>query len=126
MISDRPAHTVVPVADLDKAAAWYEGTLGFAPGKRFSGGIFYQAGSGTRFQLYATQNAGKNPATLMGFMSTDIEADVRDLKGRSVVFEDFDAGALKTIDSIVTVEGARAAWFKDPDGNILGFLQMPA
>lgn len=124
MISHRPAHTVVPVADLDKSAAWYEGTLGFPPGQRFVGGIFYQAGEGTRFQLYATKNAGKNPATLLGFTSTDIEADVRDLKGRGVVFEEYDMGEIKTIDSIATADGVRAAWFKDPDGNILGFLQM--
>jgi catechol 2,3-dioxygenase-like lactoylglutathione lyase family enzyme len=124
MISDRPAFTVVPVADLDKAAAWYEGTLGFPPGQRFFGGIFYQAGDGTRFQLYATENAGRNPATLLGFVSTDIERDVCDLKARGVVFEKYDMGEIKTIDSIATAEGVRAAWFKDPDGNILGFLQM--
>lgn len=124
MISDCPAQTVIPVVDLESARAWYEGTLGFPPGQRFSGGIFYQAGHGTRFQLYATENAGKNPATLMGFMTTDIEAEVRDLKARGVVFEDYDAGEIKTTDSIATAGGARAAWFKDPDGNILGFLQI--
>ena len=126
MITARPVHTAVPVADLDKAIAWYEGTLGFPPGKRFSGGIFYQAGDGTRFQLYPSGNAGKNPATLMGFMTSDIEADVRDLKSRGVVFEEYDKGDFRTVNSIATVDGARAAWFKDPDGNILGFLQLPA
>jgi len=124
MISNCPAQTVIPVADLERASAWYEGTLGFPPGQRFSGGIFYQAGGGTRFQLYATENAGKNPATLMGFMTTDIEAEVRDLKARGVAFEDYDCGPLKTVDSIATAGDARAAWFKDPDGNILGFLQI--
>jgi len=126
MISDRPAHTVIPVANLAKAIAWYEGTLGFPPGQRFSGGIFYPAGNGTRFQLYESENAGKNPATLMGFVTTDIEADVADLKSRGVVFETYDTGGIKTVDSIATADGARAAWFKDPDGNVLGFLQMPA
>ncbi len=67
MIRDRPAHTVIPVANLNEAIAWYEGTLGFPPGHRFTGGLLYQAGNGTRFQLYESANAGKNPATLMGF-----------------------------------------------------------
>lgn len=62
MISERPAFTVVLVADLDEAAVWYEGTLGFSPGQRIVGGIFYQAGDGTQFELYPTPNAGKNPA----------------------------------------------------------------
>jgi len=60
----------------------------------------------------------------MGFMTADIEAEVRDLKARGVVFEDYDAGEIKTTDSIATAGDARAAWFKDPDGNILGFLQV--
>ena len=124
MISERPAHTVVPVSNLENATAWYEGTLGFPAGERFVGGVFYTAGRGTRFQLYETPNAGKNPATLLGFMSEDIEADVRELKGRGVVFEEYDLGEVKTVDSVATVDGVRAAWFKDPDGNILGFLQM--
>jgi len=125
MINQRPAHTVIPVSNLDRAIAWYEGTLGFPPGERFVGGIFYRAGDGTRFQLYESGNAGKNHATLMGFVTTDIEADVRDLKARGVVFEEYDLGEAKTVDSIATFEDVRAAWFKDPDGNILGFLQMP-
>lgn len=126
MLKDRPAHTVIPVKDLDKAMAWYEGTLGFPPGQRFVGGVFYQAGNGTRFQLYQSANAGANPATLLGFITTDIDADVGELKSRGVAFEHYETGSIRTFDCIATMDGARAAWFKDPDGNILGFLQMPA
>ncbi|MCP4383522.1 MAG: VOC family protein [Hyphomicrobiales bacterium] len=124
MIKDLKAQTVVPVADLKKAVHWYEGTLGFDPGQRFGGGVFYNAGDGTQFQLYETPNAGKNPATLMGFLTSDIVADVRDLKARGIVFEEYDVPGLKTVESIADSDGARAAWFKDPDGNILGFLQL--
>lgn len=126
MLKDRPAHTVIPVKNLEKAVAWYEGTLGFPTGQRFTGGVFYQAGNGTRFQLYQSDSAGANPATLLGFITTDIEADVSELKSRGVAFENYDFGSIKTKDGIATMDGARAAWFKDPDGNILGFLQMPA
>ncbi len=109
-----------------KQLPWHEGTLGFPPGQRFTGGILYQAGNATRFQLYESANAGKNPATLMGFLTTDIESDVADLKSHGVVFEDYDMDDIKTVDSIATIEGARAAWFKDPHGNIRGFLQTPS
>jgi catechol 2,3-dioxygenase-like lactoylglutathione lyase family enzyme len=125
LINQRPVQTTIPVSDVEKAAAWYEETLGFRPGRRLLDGIFYEAGDGTRFQLYETPNAGKSPATVMGLITPDIEADVRDLKGRGAVFEEYDLPGIRTVDSIATTDGARAAWFKDPDGNILGFLEMP-
>ncbi|WP_421723826.1 VOC family protein [Bauldia sp.] len=124
-LEDRRAQTVIPVSDLEQATKWYEGVLGFRAGQRFSGGVIYHAGEGSQFQLYETPNAGKNPATLMGFVTTDIEGDVRALKARGVVFEEYDMPGLKTVDSIADTDGARAAWFKDADGNILGLLQLP-
>ena len=44
---------------------------------------------------------------------------MRDLRGRGVRFEDYDMPGLKTTDGVATLEGERAAWFRDPEGNIL-------
>lgn len=50
----------------------------------------------------------------------DIEAAVAELGGRGLVFEDYDFPGLKTVDGIANgPHGARGAWFKDPDGNIV-------
>jgi hypothetical protein len=50
--------------------------------------------------------------------------DVRDLKARCVVFEEYDLAHMKTVDSIATVENVRAAWFRDSEGNIQGLAQF--
>jgi catechol-2,3-dioxygenase len=47
------------------------------------------------------------------------------LSSRGVVFEHYDMPGLKTNrQGIADMNGSRAAWFKDPEGNILGLFQM--
>jgi catechol 2,3-dioxygenase-like lactoylglutathione lyase family enzyme len=125
MLTERPVHTTVPAADMDRVIRWYEEKLGFKPVQRIQGGAMYQAAGGTRFILYPTPNAGKAPQTVMGFSTPDIDAEVRELKARGVVFEEYDFPGLKTVNSIANTGPARAAWFRDSEGNILGVVQLP-
>jgi predicted enzyme related to lactoylglutathione lyase len=54
----------------------------------------------------------------------DLEAEVAELKASGMVFEEYRAGQLQTVDGIATTtQGGRAAWFKDSEGNILGLGQ---
>lgn len=56
----------------------------------------------------------------MRFEVDDIESVVSALRDRGVVFEEYDLPGLKPVGGIAVHEsGARGAWFKDPDGNIL-------
>jgi hypothetical protein len=46
-----------------------------------------------------------------------------DNAGLSSAFEQYDTDAIKTDErGIATIGDARTAWFKDPDGNILGLI----
>jgi predicted enzyme related to lactoylglutathione lyase len=58
------------------------------------------------------------------FWSTDIDNEVAELVGRGIEFEEYDTGAFRTIDHVVTSAGiGRSAWFKDPDGNTIALFQ---
>jgi hypothetical protein len=67
----------------------------------------------------------------VGWEVDDIEATVRDLRARGVVFEEYDFPGLKTVDGIADIEGnypskgssERGAWFRDSEGNMLGLGQ---
>jgi len=52
-----------------------------------------------------------------------VAAEVRELKARGVVFEEYDMHGIKTVNSIATAGGAKTAWFKDSEGNILAISQ---
>ncbi len=38
---------------------------------------------------------------------------------RGVVFDDYDLPGLKTVEHVCVLGAEKAAWFKDPNGNIL-------
>jgi catechol 2,3-dioxygenase-like lactoylglutathione lyase family enzyme len=125
VLSERRIHSTIPAADLGRARKWYSDKLGFEPIRELPGGLMYDAAEGTRFVIYPTPNAGKSPNTLMGFATPDIEAEVRELKARGVVFEEYDYPTLKTVNSIATSGPVRSAWFRDSEGNIIGVVQLP-
>jgi catechol 2,3-dioxygenase-like lactoylglutathione lyase family enzyme len=125
MLTERRTHTTIPASDVERAMRWYEEKLGFKPKRRLEGAALYETAGGGRFILYPTPNAGKAPQTVIGFATPDIEVEVRALKARGVVFEEYDYPTLKTVGSIATTGSIRAAWFRDSEGNILGLAQVP-
>jgi predicted enzyme related to lactoylglutathione lyase len=91
------------------------------PGKELGGGVSYECAGGTACFLYPTPNAGTSAASQAFWQVTDIDKEVAELKSKGVTFEEY--GMPNTKDSISTNGGARAAWFKDSEGNILAIIQ---
>ena len=126
MLGDKRVTTAIPVGDVDRARRFYEGLLGLTVvGEPLAdGSLEYECGAGTGVFTYVTaQNAGKSPATLAAWQVDDIGTTVKELRDRGVVLEEYDFPGLKTEDGLATIPGARAAWFKDPDGNILNVFE---
>jgi len=124
MLTERRAHTTLPVVDLDRARAFWEGTLGFAPFELRPGAALYRTGEGSVFALSRGSSAASGATTQMAFSVPDVEAEVAELKERGVVFEEYDFPSLTTVGGIGRIGSGRAAWFKDPEGNLIGVLQF--
>ena len=82
MLTELRVHSTIPASDMARAWAWYGEKLGFQPIRDLPGGMMYEAAEGTRFVVYPSPNAGQAPQTCMGFATSDIEWEVRDLKAR--------------------------------------------
>ena len=116
-------HATIAVTDIERATAFYGETLGLSAGERRSGGVVYTSG-GTWMLVYPSPTAGTNQATTMTFEVEDIDEVVEDLIERGVSFEQYDVPGLQTDErGIAQIQGERAAWFRDPDGNILAIGQ---
>jgi catechol 2,3-dioxygenase-like lactoylglutathione lyase family enzyme len=128
MLDAASTHAMIAVKDLDAAREFYSGRLGLQAGHEVPGaGIRYETAGGTWFLVYRSQNAGTAKSTAMRFEVDDVEAVVGALRDRGVVFEEYDIPGVKTVDGIALHEsGARGAWFKDPDGNVLQIGRHPA
>ena len=127
MLANARPEAVIPVSDLDQAASFYGGTLGLEEQQRYeepeSNPMIRYAVGGSTILVYKSVGAGQSKHTLVGFVTDDIDATVEDMRGRGVRFEEYDMGDIKTENGIATIGPDRAAWFKDPDGNILGVGQ---
>ncbi len=97
--------------------------LGFKPGRELAGGVAYEFGGGTGCYLYPTPNAGTSKASQAFWQVSDIEREVAELKARGVLFEDYDMPGEKSPSGVITAGGAKAAWFKDSEGNIMAIIQ---
>jgi predicted enzyme related to lactoylglutathione lyase len=123
MLQKSPLFAYIPVKDLGRARQFYEQKLGFKPKSELAGGITYEFAGGTACFMYPTPNAGTSRASQAFWQVEDVEREVAELKNKGVVFEEYDLPGLKTKDSIAIGGGAKSAWFKDTEGNILAIIQ---
>lgn len=124
MLQNHPLYAYLPARDVARARRFYEDTLGFTPGEEQAGGVTYHFGVGTSGFLYPTPNAGTSKASQAFWQVEDIEFEVADLKARGVTLEHYDMPGATADSDIVTAGGAKAAWFKDSEGNILAVIQQ--
>jgi predicted enzyme related to lactoylglutathione lyase len=122
MLSAAPIRAYIPASDVARARKFYEGTVGLKAKMDYAGGVVYECG-GTEVFLYPTSNAGTSKASQAFWSVADVEAEVADLKARGVTFEEYDFPGYKMQNSILTAGGARTAWFKDTEGNIMAISQ---
>jgi catechol 2,3-dioxygenase-like lactoylglutathione lyase family enzyme len=123
MLQDFPFYAYIPAKDVARARRFYEGKLGFKPKQETAGGVIYEFGEKTACFLYPTPNAGTSLASQAFWQVDDVEAEVADLKARGVKFEEYDMPGVTMKNSIATGGGAKTAWFKDTEGNILAVSQ---
>ena len=123
MLSNAAILPYIPVSNVARARKFYEGTLGLTPREEYAGGVIYECGNGSWVFMYPSPGAGTSKASTAFWQVNDVEAEVAELKARGVVFEEYDMPGIKMVNSIATAGGAKTAWFKDSEGNILAVSQ---
>ena len=110
---------MLPVKDMARARRFYEDALGLEPlGERPDGKFQYRS-NGAVLALFPKPEGTRAEHTAISFRVDDIGAAVSSLAGRGVVFDDYDLPGLKTVEHVCVLGSEKAAWFRDPEGNIL-------
>jgi catechol 2,3-dioxygenase-like lactoylglutathione lyase family enzyme len=122
MLQKVPMYSYIPARDVARARTFYEEKLGFNPKEVTAGGVTYEFANGTACFLYPTPNAGTSKASQAFWQVEDIEKEVAELTARGVKFEKYDTPGINE-KGISTAGGAKAAWFKDTEGNIMALIQ---
>jgi predicted enzyme related to lactoylglutathione lyase len=123
MLQDSPMYAYIPAKDMARARKFYEEKVGLKPSQETNGGVVYEFGRGTACFLYPTPNAGTSQASQAFWSVADVGREIEALKARGVVFEDYDMPGEKSAAGAITAGGAKAAWFKDSEGNIMALIQ---
>jgi predicted enzyme related to lactoylglutathione lyase len=98
----------------DRARRFYEERLGLAVEAEVVGTVRYSCGGDTALAIFERPMEPVE-RTVAAFEVEDIEGEVNELRGRDV-----------EVEGIITLpNGVRRAFFKDPDGNVIGMRQLP-
>lgn len=124
MLANSPLYAYLPARDLERARRFYEDKIGLVPKSENDGGVTYEFAGGTAAFLYVTDKAGTSMASQAFWAVEDVDREIAELKRRGVVFERFDEmPGERSPEGAVIAGGAKAAWFKDSEGNILAIVE---
>jgi catechol 2,3-dioxygenase-like lactoylglutathione lyase family enzyme len=125
VLGSSPFIAFLAAADLGRARAFFEGTLGLAMVEETPFACVFDAG-GTMLRVTRVDEVVAAPYTVAGWEVADLAAAVAELAARKVPvcrYEGLDQDA----DGIWRApSGTRVVWFADPDGNVLSLAQPPA
>lgn len=119
MLASAAVTTMLPVKNLVRAREFYVAKLGLHAEGPAQDGKFLLRANGTRLALFPKPEGTKADHTAISFQVADIAAAIRELKGRGVAFADYDLPGLRTVEHVCVLGSEKAAWFQDPEGNIL-------
>src|SRR4051812_7286086 len=124
MLKDADVYAMVAVKDSKAAEKFYSETLGLNKTDENPAGITYKSGN-TRLFVYPTPMAGTAKSTVATWEVSDIRAIVDELKAKDIKFEKYEFPGVEYDGDVHIMMGMKAAWLKDPDGNVLGLSEMP-
>ena len=110
-------------ADLDRARAFYEGTLGLRLVEQNDFACVFDA-HGTMLRVTQVSEVARYGYTVLGWRVGDITKMSVGLRARGVDLTRYDGMDQDENGVWTTPGGDRVAWFSDPDGNMLSLTQF--
>ena len=119
-LNDSSVAMMLPISDPDRAQKFYTDQLGLPyEGTNDQKELMYRLAGGAELVLLPRPNEKPLGSTAMSFEVHGIENEMAELEARGVRFEDYDLPGLKTENHLAVMGNEKAAWFLDPDGNVL-------
>lgn len=123
MLSFTGLMAFIPTKDAKKARPFYEGVLGlrFVSEDQF---VLVLEASGIMVRVAVVGEFKPQQFTVLGWQVSDLEKEVAGLQGQGVQFEKYGMKGQDEQGVWYSPSGAKVAWFKDPDGNVLSLTQF--
>lgn len=111
---------MLPITDADRAKAFYADALGLSfEGLNVEGSLMFRLAGEASLGLMTRPAGTQSQHTAISFEVSDIAGVIKELEAAGVAFQDYDTPELKTENHVCVLGPEKAAWFLDPDGNVL-------
>lgn len=121
MLSQNRIRAFLPTTNPAKAKTFYQDKLGLTLTSQDEFALEFDV-NGTRLRITTVQELTPHPFTVFGWEVDNIATSIQMLEKKGITFERYNG--LKQDDFGIwrAPSGAKIAWFKDPDGNVLSLI----
>ncbi len=123
MLGAAPVITFLATTDTARSRTFYEHTIGLTFVSEDSFAMVFSA-AGVMLRIVTLLSFTPLGMTVLGWMVTDLAGTVTALTARGVRFEKFPGMTQDDAGVWASPSGAKVAWFKDPDGNLLSLTEF--
>jgi catechol 2,3-dioxygenase-like lactoylglutathione lyase family enzyme len=121
-LAESPIVAFLATRDAPRARAFYEGILGLRVVADTPFALVIDA-RGTTVRVQKVADFVPHPFTALGWSVADMGDTIADITARGVRLERYDFVPQDPDGVWTTPDGAKVAWFKDPDGNTLSITE---
>ena len=125
MLANSKLQSIICTSRMTEAETFYRRVLGLRLRARSDGALVFDVG-GADLRVSPVPSTRPSEHTVLGFAVDDVDRAIALLNARNVSFERFDRFPHEENGALTTPDGARVAWFRDPDGNLLSIVQCPS
>jgi len=122
MLSDKKLKAFIPTINPAKAKEFYMNILGLTLLSEDNYAMEFNA-NGTLLRITTVPEMEPQPFTVLGWNVDRIDSLIESLISKGVVFERYNFFDQDKLGIWTAPSGAKVAWFKDPDGNLLSLTE---
>ncbi len=123
MLADKELKAFVATVKPAEAKKFYQNTLGLSLLSEDNYALEFNA-NGTLLRVTIVPGFIPYPFTVLGWNVEDISSVIKSLNGKEVICEKYGFLQQDSLGIWISPGGAKVAWFKDPDGNVLSLTEL--
>lgn len=124
MLADSKLQSIIWTSRIAEAETFYRDVLGLPLRTKSDAALVFDVG-GSDLRVSPVPSTAPSAHTVLGFSVHDVDGAISLLSARGIAFELFQGLPHDENGIVKTPDGAKVAWFRDPDGNLLSIVQFP-
>jgi catechol 2,3-dioxygenase-like lactoylglutathione lyase family enzyme len=124
MLSESKLQSIIWTSRIDDAEFFYRDVLGLSLRGTSDGALVFDVSGGV-LRVAPVPATKPSEHTVLGFAVSDLNSAMALMRSKGIVFERFEGFPHDENGALSTPDGAKVAWFRDPDGNLLSVVQFP-